>query len=507
MCNFHSQSWIYAMTQCLQLRGTLVGKSTELSLTGLHLNGSFWTADYASWTETAIRLSGSPIECEYRTKGLIIQISQIKSGNCDEMKHYICRDHNMTQPSVKTGTWKEASKCNETYSAAEVVEMTVGDYWLRTAYQNYVFTGYSNRTIDRCGTLYVSGTFQFVSTCFTSLYSFCEVENYSGDYLSECGSTIITKQPSSNNPQTFVSHKTETLTTTTMSINGDTSTESIYRNESSSSLDFKTRTTVQRTTETFTATITSITENTSTDSIVRSQASSSSVQNNTETSTATIMSINGNTSTESVVHNHDSSSSGSALCIGLGVSMSIVVIVLITTVGVHIYKRRYRRKPDNSQVSVHMNALYDVSCQNKTPRKHEHKNESYEYAVPNQLRKNAVNRRAVKGFENEFADLNAYSKAIPRTQRNVNTIDLQSRKATNTGFPSDSTVTKAENAAVMSDEYDDVNSFDAPDPINMNVYSHLGRHDNDDAYDVASYTQTHQSQEGMNDYDRLDKHS
>ncbi|KAH3785482.1 hypothetical protein DPMN_163572 [Dreissena polymorpha] len=73
------------------------------------------------------------------------------------------------EPTVKTGTWKEASECNETYPAA--AEVPVGDYLLRIEYQNYVLTGYSERTIDRCGMLYVNGTVQFV-------------KNYSWDYLS-----------------------------------------------------------------------------------------------------------------------------------------------------------------------------------------------------------------------------------------------------------------------------------------------------------------------------------
>ncbi|KAH3785679.1 hypothetical protein DPMN_163773 [Dreissena polymorpha] len=83
-------------------------------------------------------------------------------------------------------------------------------------------------------------------------------------------------------------------------------------------------------------------------------------------------------------------------------------------------------------------------------------------------------------------------------------MDLQSRKENNTGFSGDATVIKAENAVEASDEYD----FSATtEPINMNVYGHLGSHDHDDAYDVASCTQKQQTQEEMNDYDRLDKRS
>ncbi|KAH3785514.1 hypothetical protein DPMN_163605 [Dreissena polymorpha] len=151
-----------------------------------------------------------------------------------------------------------------------------------------------------------------------------------------------------------------------------------------------------------------------------------------------------------------------------------------------------------------MNDLYDVSCQNEMPRKPDHTSESYEYAVTSRLRKNDITKRGVKGIEHEIVDLNAYSKVIPRTQRNVNTMELQSRKANNTGLAGDSTVIKTENAVEASNEYD----FSVtPDPINMNMYGHLGSHDQDDAYDVASCTQKQLTQEGMNDYDRLDKRS
>ncbi|KAH3785692.1 hypothetical protein DPMN_163786 [Dreissena polymorpha] len=429
MCNFQRKSWTLAMQHCLNLSGTPVSYNSVPSLTRWHLNGTFWTSDYA----TRIPTSDNPVDCEYRTLAKGNTLSESTFGNCLEIRHYICCDNIMIKSCVKNGTWREASKCTENYPIPPE-KLPNGDYWLRGAYGNqlYTFTGGLPNSIDRCGILGIDGNPQFVSkaNCATSQYSFCEVDNYTRSELSVCGSTNVTNQSFTNAPS-FASYKQETLTTT-------------------------------------------------------------------------IMPINENTSTESILPNNSSSSSGSALGISLGVSFSIVVIVIITTFGVCVYRRRYRRKPQNKQVSVQMNALYDVSSQNETPRKPEHQNESYEYAVPSRLRKNDINQRGVKGIEHEIADLNAYSKVIPRTKRNVNTMDLQSRKENNTGFSGDATVIKAENAVEASNEYD----FSATtEPINMNVYGHLCSHDHDDAYDVASCTQKQQTQEGMNDYDRLDKRS
>ncbi|XP_052227030.1 uncharacterized protein LOC127841933 isoform X2 [Dreissena polymorpha] len=480
MCNFQRKSWTLAMQHCLNLSGTPVSYNSVPSLTRWHLNGTFWTSDYA----TRIPTSDNPVDCEYRTLAKGNTLSESTFGNCLEIRHYICCDNIMIKSCVKNGTWREASKCTENYPIPPE-KLPNGDYWLRGAYGNqlYTFTGGLPNSIDRCGILGIDGNPQFVSkaNCATSQYSFCEVDNYTRSELSVCGSTNVTNQSFTNAPS-FASYKQETLTTTIMPINENTSTESILPNNSSSS-------------------------SVSRSLIVTTQPSSNITlfgSQNTERLTVQIMPINENTSTESIVRSHAQSSSGSALGISLGVSFSIVVIVIITTFGVCVYRRRYRRKPQNKQVSVQMNALYDVSSQNETPRKPEHQNESYEYAVPSRLRKNDINQRGVKGIEHEIADLNAYSKVIPRTKRNVNTMDLQSRKENNTGFSGDATVIKAENAVEASNEYD----FSATtEPINMNVYGHLCSHDHDDAYDVASCTQKQQTQEGMNDYDRLDKRS
>ncbi|XP_052228133.1 uncharacterized protein LOC127842592 isoform X4 [Dreissena polymorpha] len=310
-CYFQPTSWTSAMQHCLNIRGTPVSISSILFQTGLHLNGSFWTADYAS----RIATTEYPVECEYRTYNILIPISPPKFGSCEVIRDFICRDNNMITyiaSCLKKATWKAASRCNKTSFAISPL-MPFGDYWPRGAfrYQNYTFTDDSRKHLDRCGMV--------------------DGQNFTGNDLSVCGSDL---------PTTFVSHKIASLTETIMSISENTATENIVRNHDSTS-------------------------------------SGTKVKHHTEPSTATMMSIKEDTSTEFVVRLPDSSSSSSALGIGFCVSTSIVVIVLITIVGVCIYKRRYRRKLDNSQVSVYMNALYDVNCRNETPRKPAHKNESY----------------------------------------------------------------------------------------------------------------------------------
>ncbi|XP_052228125.1 uncharacterized protein LOC127842590 isoform X3 [Dreissena polymorpha] len=220
--------------------------------------------------------------------------------------------------------------------------------------------------------------------------------------------------------------------------------------------------------------------------------------------------------TSSINETQSTDSIGTALGIGLSVSASIVVIVIFTTVSVCVYKRRHKRKPGNSQVSVRMNVLYDASSRNETLRKPAHIHESYEYAVPGRRRQTDGIRHGTNCIDNEVADINFYTKATANTEINSNKVDVHSREGNNKGFTGDNTVIKSNsehgfrhvygNTDVMGDEYDGVTFSDAPDPITINVYSHLGNHGHEDAYNVASCTQTLKAQERLSDYDRLDKH-
>ncbi|KAH3785515.1 hypothetical protein DPMN_163606 [Dreissena polymorpha] len=205
------------MQLCLSLSGTPVSFRSVPSLISCFLNGSFWTSDYATWIAT----TDSPVDCEYRTLAEDNQFSESTFGNCSEIRHYICCNNTMIESCVKNGTWKEASKCNETYPTPPA-QLTMGDYWLRRAYRYQIdtFTGGIPNSIDRCGMLGIDGNPQFVSraNCANSQYSFCEVENYTGSELSVCGSTIVTNQ-SFTDAQSYASQKTETFTTTIMQIN------------------------------------------------------------------------------------------------------------------------------------------------------------------------------------------------------------------------------------------------------------------------------------------------
>ncbi|XP_052228570.1 uncharacterized protein LOC127842847 [Dreissena polymorpha] len=135
MCNFQPRSWTLAMQLCLSLSGTPVSFRSVPSLISCFLNGSFWTSDYATWIAT----TDSPVDCEYRTLAEDNQFSESTFGNCSEIRHYICCNNTMIESCVKNGTWKEASKCNETYPTPPA-QLTMGDYWLRRAYRYQIDT-------------------------------------------------------------------------------------------------------------------------------------------------------------------------------------------------------------------------------------------------------------------------------------------------------------------------------------------------------------------------------